>query len=912
LAIAAAALVSAVAALAPPATGKGSPVRPYRDGDRSLTALNILPPGQGRYMNAAELAQAQLTEQQPPHNTDQLDMYDSLVQGAPGLHSRNLGEYFKDASFGVRPGDVERQYSPRPGVVVLRDRGFGVPHIYGSTRSDTVFGAGYVTAEDRLFMIDVLRHAGRGRVSEFLGASEANLALDCATWLSADYTEAELRTMLERRPADPEGAALTDQARQDVRDYTAGINAYIQEALVDPSKLPGEYPALQQVPSPWKVTDTVAVAAVIGANFGVGGGQELDNAEFLDALEVAGHTPPEGRAIFDDFRFADDPEAPTTADSRFDWNLNLGPVDPRSVARPDAGSAERRSPSAQCPAGGETSAPMAVDGPLGPIPLRLPDAASNALLVGPQLSATGRPLAVFGPQVGYWSPEILLELDMHGPGLHARGAAFPGISMYVLLGRGDGYGWSATSAGGDLVDTRAVRLCEPDGGPPTIHSDHYVRAPDGACVPIHTRTDSWVAKPTAGGVGPPTVVTMTTERVELAESSGTPDDLSNGAWGIVIARGEVDGQPVAYARQRSTYGAEVDSAAAYVEIMDPQRIDGAEDFHRAFGRFNFTFNWFYVDDRDTAFQLVGAHPLRASGTDIDLPVWDGPDWRWQGFLPFEGRPHVTSPSKGFITSWNNKQAPGFRASDGNWAYGPVHRSQPLDDRILAAATDDGKVDLVELVRAMADAATVDLRGDKVLPFMLQLIGEAGTPRLQRAVDLLDAWTRSGAHRRDLDHDGEYDHAAAVALMDAWWDRALEAAFRPVLGSAFDDVPHQHDDPPGPIGSAYIAGWYGQLQKDLRSVLGLPVEGAFHRQYCGEGEGPAACRAALLVSLDDAVAALEARYGNDPGGWDANEEDDFIRYAPLGVQGQRPMQWQNRPTFQQVLEFARKAGVVGRR
>jgi len=421
-----------------------------------------------------------------------------------------------------------------------------------------------------------------------------------------------------------------------------------------------------------------------------------------------------------------------------------------------------------------------------------------------------------------------------------------------------------------------------------------------------------VAKPTAGGVGPPTVVTMTTERVELAESSGTPDDLSNGAWGIVIARGEVDGQPVAYARQRSTYGAEVDSAAAYVEIMDPQRIDGAEDFHRAFGRFNFTFNWFYVDDRDTAFQLVGAHPLRASGTDIDLPVWDGPDWRWQGFLPFEGRPHVTSPSKGFITSWNNKQAPGFRASDGNWAYGPVHRSQPLDDRILAAATDDGKVDLVELVRAMADAATVDLRGDKVLPFMLQLIGEAGTPRLQRAVDLLDAWTRSGAHRRDLDHDGEYDHAAAVALMDAWWDRALEAAFRPVLGSAFDDVPHQHDDPPGPIGSAYIAGWYGQLQKDLRSVLGLPVEGAFHRQYCGEGEGPAACRAALLVSLDDAVAALEARYGNDPGGWDANEEDDFIRYAPLGVQGQRPMQWQNRPTFQQVLEFARKAGVVGRR
>jgi acyl-homoserine lactone acylase PvdQ len=538
-----------------------------------------------------------------------------------------------------------------------------------------------------------------------------------------------------------------------------------------------------------------------------------------------------------------------------------------------------------------------VDGPFGPIRLAVPEQASNALLVGSQLSGSGRPLAVFGPQVGYWSPEILMELDLHGPGLHARGVGFPGISLYVLLGRGDGYGWSATSAGGDLVDTRAVEICAPN---------HYLRARDGECVPFTTRTDTWLAKPGPGSCPPacdPEVVQMKTQRAELAESEGTPGDLSAGKWGIVIGTGTVDGTPVAYVRQRASYGAEVDSATAYVEMMDPDRINGAEDFHRAFGRFNFTFNWFYLDEKDIAYQLVGAHPLRAPGTDIDLPVWDGNDWEWQGFLDLAGRPHETSPAKGYITSWNNKQAQGFRAADDNWGFGPVHRSQPLDDRILAAAEGDGTVDLVELIRAMGDAATVDIRGDKVLPFMLEVIGSAGGPEVQQTVALLDAWHDGGAHRRDLDRDGEYEHAPAVALMDEWWDRALEAVFLPALGDAYDDVPHpHHDDPNGGVGSAFITGWYGQLQKDLRSVLGLSVEAPFSRGYCGDGV-LLVCRTVLMNSLQAAVDALQADFGQDPGTWDANEEEDRIQYTALGVLGLDSMQWQNRPTFQQVLEFA---------
>ena len=70
---------------------------------------------------------------------------------------------------------------------------------------------------------------------------------------------------------------------------------------------------------------------------------------------------------------------------------------------------------------------------------------SNALLIGAKRSTSGHPIFVAGPQVGYFSPEILMEEDLHGGGLDARGVAFPGLGFYLQIGRGPDYAWSATS-----------------------------------------------------------------------------------------------------------------------------------------------------------------------------------------------------------------------------------------------------------------------------------------------------------------------------------------------------------------------------------------------------------------------------------------------------------------------------------
>ena len=98
----------------------------------------------------------------------------------------------------MRAGEAERTYSPRADVTIVRDRGYGVPHVYGSTRAGAMFGLGYVAAEDRLFFIDVLRNLGRARLSSFVGGAPGNRELDHEQWLLAPYTEEDLQAQVDQ------------------------------------------------------------------------------------------------------------------------------------------------------------------------------------------------------------------------------------------------------------------------------------------------------------------------------------------------------------------------------------------------------------------------------------------------------------------------------------------------------------------------------------------------------------------------------------------------------------------------------------------------------------------------------------------------------------------------------------------
>jgi acyl-homoserine lactone acylase PvdQ len=378
--------------------------------------------------------------------------------------------------------------------------------------------------------------------------------------------------------------------------------------------------------------------------------------------------------------------------------------------------------------------------------------------------------------------------------------------------------------------------------------------------------------------------------------------------------------PVAISYQRSTWFDELGAVAAFLNWNDPDKIHSARDFQVAAGKESGTFNWFYVDSRDIAYYMSGALPDRAPGVDPNFPSWGTGQWEWRGLMPSNlssGDPHprAINPPAGFMTNWNNRPAPQFSAADSNFAYGPVFRSQSLQDRVQVLVTRGG-VQPVDMVNAMEDAGTVDLDGSQLVKQMeAALAGAALTPRQQQVVSLLDGWASAGAHRRDRAVSGAYEQGSAVAIMDDLYPRLTHAVFDPWLDSG------QYGmlagllpivDLPGPLGSAYDGGWEGYLQRAFRQAVNPAIANPYSQSYCGSGSA-SACAGALQAALQATIDNLTAAYGSgDPKAWtcsrsnqgsgQCNPARDDIVFSPVGVASVPDIPWVNRPTFQQVVQY----------
>src|SRR3954454_7190695 len=450
-------LLSLLAAvLIGPAAANAAAPEPYGTND-SGGFRNVLPPGEAGVANAFQLAQFTANGSRPPHWADQEPLYEGLMYASPTLTEADVPKYYKDATFGVKPEDVESTTTPRAGVTIVRDKQYGIPHVYGDTFEDVEYGAGYAAAQDRLFLIDVLRHTGRATLSSFIGGSAGNRAQDQTQWAIAPYTDEDLQKQvdqgLKRYGADGEKVKAGAEA------FVAGINQYIDEALLDPTKLPAEYAALGKMPQHFTITDVIAEASLIGGIFGKGGGAEVKSALLARALEKR-YGVKKGRRAWADFRSKNDPEAPTTIlKKRFPYETEPA-FSKRGLALPDPGSVTLTPPVPPADASAAASAAKTQNTIGAQISRALDGHASNWLLLPKRASRTGHPLAVIGPQVGYYVPEILMEEELHGPGFDARGAAFPGVNLMVQLGHGRDYAWSATTATSDNVDTFAEVLCQ--------------------------------------------------------------------------------------------------------------------------------------------------------------------------------------------------------------------------------------------------------------------------------------------------------------------------------------------------------------------------------------------------------------------------------------------------------------------
>jgi penicillin amidase len=309
-------------------------------------------------------------------------------------------------------------------VEVLRDAR-GVPHLRATTLEDVMFAQGYVTAQDRLWQMDLGRRLARGELSEIFG--ERTLHLDI-----------ENRTLGLRQAAERAVEENDARTRAAFGAYARGVNAFISTHL---DRLPIEFAMLGYRPRPWEEADSFAVALNMMKTLSTTWRDELMRERVRSKV-----TPELYADLFPTHSALDHPVAETS----------LAPA-AALITPASRDSNGRHSP--------ETSLELRLPPPqphpeeLDPALATLIDSqagsqgglGSNNWVVSGAHTQSGRPLLANDPHLGHSVPSVWYMIHLKAPGLNASGVSFPGLPG-VVLGHNARIAWGATNTGPDVQD----------------------------------------------------------------------------------------------------------------------------------------------------------------------------------------------------------------------------------------------------------------------------------------------------------------------------------------------------------------------------------------------------------------------------------------------------------------------------
>jgi penicillin amidase len=261
---------------------------------------------------------------------------------------------------------------------------------------------GFLQAADRFFLLDVLRHAGAGRLSEWLGNWRAPQRGDeIFAGRSVLDLDAFLRPLGFEDASRRDFEAMTGPARENVAAFAEGVNAALRAMG---GVYPPEYLVLPR-PRPWHGADCLLAARASGFVVSL---INLENELTFDA--VRGHAGDElARRLY--------PEAP--------WE--------------QAPAIERH---------GEGTQPEP--------PVHLPSAGSNNWAVAGWRSASGAPVVANDPHVPLLPlPTYWYHAHLECPEYRVQGGCFPGYPAFGF-GHNGHLAWGCTTAFRDAWDLYRV------------------------------------------------------------------------------------------------------------------------------------------------------------------------------------------------------------------------------------------------------------------------------------------------------------------------------------------------------------------------------------------------------------------------------------------------------------------------
>jgi penicillin amidase len=284
-------------------------------------------------------------------------------------------------------------------IDIYRDE-YGIPHIYAQNRDDLMFAVGFVSAQDRLWQMDLTRRAAAGRLAEIFG--ERVIAADLLA-----------RTIGFERIAKQQIEKLSPDSLAAIEAYSSGVNACIKHT----STLPLEFRLRGYEPEPWQPSDSMAISRVLAWQLSKNYKSELLMLRIetrLDPLRASelGSTYPSGGPFIMSPEFKPEP---------------IG------IPYFDKGA-------------------LILDEIVGT------SGGSNCWVIGPSLTKNGAPILANDPHLsGTRMPSIWYFVHMVGGGFDVIGGVAPGLPM-PLLGHNRRIGWGITNMNADVQDVFVERL----------------------------------------------------------------------------------------------------------------------------------------------------------------------------------------------------------------------------------------------------------------------------------------------------------------------------------------------------------------------------------------------------------------------------------------------------------------------
>jgi penicillin G amidase len=300
-------------------------------------------------------------------------------------------------------------------VKVTRD-GHGVPAIEATTLEDLFLAQGYVTAQDRLWQMDIMRRFAAGELSEILG--EDTLKID-----------REQRILGLRAAARKGLQTASPRDRAYFEAYARGVNALIESRA---SNLPIEFRILGYRPKPWQPEDSIVIANQMV--------KDLNYYFFGDALareKILARLGPELTAdLYVNRSWHDRPPTVMREDLNDQENQSdSDDDDDDDDSGPDTSVTQQRNTASEIWA---QHAPEAVNG-------------SNDWVVSGAHTVTGKPLLSNDMHLGHQMPNLWYEAHLKSGDLDVAGVTLPGMP-YVIVGHNQRIAWGFTNVGPTVAD----------------------------------------------------------------------------------------------------------------------------------------------------------------------------------------------------------------------------------------------------------------------------------------------------------------------------------------------------------------------------------------------------------------------------------------------------------------------------